>query len=380
MKRPFVPIGLRRLAVVALWLGVPAIASAAQVEGRVVDVDGAGVVLSLVLEVHDGQQIVYQGEGRTDSDGVARWPDVPRSEGLNARIRTTYDGAEYFSEVAALDNGAGSFALTVRPVVREGRPLHLDILHLIVQADEPGFLRVLQFMTVSNAGEAPFAGGPRLADGRSAGVVIPLPAAATKVSAAPFPNADDALNLDRAQTDSDRILDGRPVPADGRQVAVTYELTLEDGGADIALLLPYPTQNVSLLLGGAGAKELTIESEQLRFENTEMIGDQEYGLWVVEALQPGTELAFTVAPPGLTLTPGQIGLLAAGAGLLLAVAGSLLGGGSADYRAEQRRTVIAAIAAIDDSHQAGDVDDSDYFRRRGHELDRLALLDLGEGV
>lgn len=367
-------------AALLLLLGMPFTALGAQVEGRVVGADGAGVDVLVVLEVHDGQQIVYEREASTDGAGVARWSEVPESDGLNARIRATYDGAEYVSTAVALESGAGVLELTVLPVVREGRPLHLDMLHLIVQADEPGFLRVLQFMTISNAGEAAFAGGPQLADGRSAGIVIPLPITARNVSPAPFPNAEEALDPEHAQFDSDRILDARPVPASGRQVAVTYELPLTNGNADVSLLLPYPVAHVSLLLGGAGARELSLDSDQLHSEQAEMIGDQQYDLWVAEALQPGTVLAFTIAPPGLTLTLGQIGLLVAATGLLFAVVGSLLGGGSVKYRDKQRRAVIAAVAALDDSHDAGDIGDGDYFYRRGRELDRLALLDAGKGA
>lgn len=372
--------GLSLCWVGAVLLGTPTRASAAQVEARVVDADGVGVSLPVVLEVHDGQQIVHQREGVTDADGVVRWPDIPETKGLNARLLATYDGAEYTSMVVALENGTGNIQLTVLPVAHEGRPLHLDTLHLIVQADEPGFLRVLQFMTISNAGEAAFAGGPRLADGRPAGIVIPLPAAASNVRPAPFPTVEDALDPEQAQFDSDRVLDARAVPADGRKVAVTYELSLTGGDADVSLVLPYPTQSVSLLLGGELAEDLTLTSDLLRSEPAELIGDQQYELWVAETLQPGTELTFTIAPSGLTLTPGQIGLFGAGAGLLLAVAGSVLGGGSREYRAGQRQSVIVAVAALDDSHEAGEIDDSKYFRRRGRELDCLALLDVGDGA
>jgi len=379
MTRPVAPGLLAGLTVAVVLLGNPMTALAAQVEGRVVDADGAGVALSVMLEVHDGQQVVYQREGVTDDEGVARWADVPESAGLNGRLRAAYDGAEYISSIVALENGTGVIELTVLPVVREGRPLHVDTLHMIVQADEPGSLRVLQFMTVSNTGQAAFAGGPQLADGRYAGIVVPLPAAARNVGPAPFPNAEAALDPEQAQFDSDRILDARPVPPAGRQVAVTYELPLMDGGASVSLLLPYPTQSVSLLLGGAGAQELTLTSGLLRSQQPETIGDQRYALWVAESLQPGSEVTFTIAPPGLTLTAGQIGLLGAGAGLLLAVVASLLGGGSTEFRAGQRRAVIAAVAALDDAHEAGDVSGSDYFRRRGRELDRLALLDMDKG-
>ena len=374
MNRYMDLLAVRPWLAALLFLATPALAYGGQVEGRIVDADGQGVSLSVTLEAHDGQQIIYQREAIADETGLARWTDVPDSAGLNARMRATYEGAEYISPVIALDSGTGVLELIVLPVVRDGRPLHLDTLHLIVQADEPGFVRVLQFMTISNAGEAAFAGGPQLTDGRQAGIVIPLPATARNVTPAPFPNPEEALNAEFAQFDSDRILDARPVPAGGRQLAVTYELPLDAGLVDVSLLMSYPAASVSLLLGGVGAPELSLDSAQLQSQPAEMIGDQRYRLWVAAALQPGTDLSFTIGPAGLVLTAGQLGLMAAATGLLLAVVGSLVSGGSPAYRADQERKVLLAIAALDDSHAADELGDGDYFFRRGRELDRLALL------
>jgi hypothetical protein len=106
-----------------------------------------------------------------------------------------------------------------------------------------------------------------------------------------------------------------------------------------------------------------------------MIADQQYDLWVAEALSPGTDLAFTVGPPGISLTPAQIGMLAAGLGILVAVAGSIFGGMTPAYAARQQQTILTSLAALDDAHAAGNVPERDYFVRRSRELERLALLD-----
>lgn len=361
-----------------LLLGLVAIAgtaSAAQVDGRVIGPDGGGVALPVLLEVHDGQQVVYTAEAVSSADGSVRWGDVPEAEGLLARLRATYEGAEYMSPAVALEGGAGALELTVLPVARDGRPLHLDTLHLIVQADEPGLLRVLQFMTVSNAGAAAFAGGPQLADGRPAGLVIPLPAGAANVRPAPFPTPESALDPPNAEFGSDRVLDARPVPPVGRQVAVTYELETSSGRLDLELLLPYPTQTASLLLGGAVRDQITLRSDQLQLQEPEMIGEDQYDLWSAEALAPGTELAFTFAPPGISLSVERISILSVGIALLVAVAGSVFGGRSRGHAERQRAALVRAIADLDEAHAAGNVEWSEYFHRRGRELEKLSLLD-----
>ena len=349
---------------------------AGEVVGRVIDSEGNGVAVGVVLEINDGQQIVYTREATTGSDGLARWDDVPDAPELQARLVTNFDGAEYVSAPLTLDNGSGAIELTVYPVLREGRPLHLDTFHLIAQIDEPAVLRVLQFMTISNAGVAAYAGGPALGDGRQAGIVIPLPSAATNVRPAPFPSPAAALSAEDAQFDSDRILDPRPVPPDGRQVAVTYDLPV-DAEIDVQLQLPYPTQSFTLLLGGAARESIELSSEQLVSEGQQSIGDQEYDLWSVDSLQPGTPVQFSVGPPGIAVSPGQWSLIAMGAGLLIASISSLLGGASEQYAQRQRAEIIGRIAQLDDTHAAGDLSDGDYFARRGRDLEKLELLELG---
>jgi hypothetical protein len=370
---------LRTAVLVGLVAFAPQASFAGEVVGRVIDSEGAGVAVGVVLEINDGQQIVYTREATTGADGVARWNDVPDAPELQARLVANFDGAEYVSAPLALDNGSGAIELTVYPVLREGRPLHLDTFHLIAQIDEPSVLRVLQFMTISNAGVAAYAGGPALSDGRQAGIVIPLPSAATNVRPAPFPSPAAALSMEDAQFDSDRILDPRPVPPDGRQVAVTYDLPV-DAEIDVQLQLPYPTQSVTLLLGGAARDTIELSSDQLESEGQQSIGDQQYDLWSVAALQPGTSVQFSVGPPGLAVSPGQWSLIAMGAGLLIASIASLLGGASEQFAQRQRADIIARIAQLDDSHVAGDLSDGDYFARRGRELEKLDLLELGRRV
>ncbi len=366
---------LRVALVAGLVVLSPAVAFGGEVVGRVMDSEGSGVAVEVVLEINDGQQIVYSRGAATNADGVARWADVPEAPELQARLVTVFDGAEYVSTPATLDNGSGTLELTVYPVLREGRPLHLDTFHLIAQIDEPAVLRVLQFMTISNAGVAAYAGGPALNDGRPAGIVIPLPSAATNVRPAPFPSPAAALSTEDAQFDSDRILDPRPVPPDGRQVAVTYDLPV-DAEIDVLLQLPYPTQSVTLLLGGTARDTIELSSDQLVSEGQQSIGDQQYDLWSVSALQPGTPVQFSVGPPGLAVSPGQWSLIAMGVGLLIASIASLLGGASEQFTQRQRADIVARIAQLDDSHAAGDLSDGDYFARRGRELEKLDLLEL----
>lgn len=273
---------------------------------------------------------------------------------------------------------AAASAQSMDEVSIEGRPLHLDTLHLIFQIDEPGVYRVLQFMTVTNAGDVAWAGGPELRDGRRAGVVIPLPDGASTVRAAPFPTPEDALPSD-LQIDPGRVMDPRPVPPSGRQVAVTYDLISDGDPVPVVLELPYPTQSVSILVGGAAASGVRLTETNLSQQPNEQIGDGEFELWTAQALGPGTEVRFTLGPAASPLSTATLALIAMGIALVLAALATLLGGGVPADAERHRRDLIEEVARLDAEHEERDLGDAEYFRRRGAAIEQLMLLDEAMG-
>jgi hypothetical protein len=259
-------------------------------------------------------------------------------------------------------------------VTSEGRPLHLDTLHLIIQVDEPDLYQVLQFMTVTNAGEKAWAGGPALRDGRPAGIVIPLPLGATTVRSAPFPNPEDALPSD-LQIDADRVMDPRPVPPGGRQVAVTYDLRGEGEPVLVDIEVPYPAQSVSVLLGGAAAQGIEIRDSNLQQQPDEQIGDQQFALWTGEALAPGSRVQFTLGPVAEPLSTRNLAIAGFGLALILAAAATLRGDPMPPDAAGQRRRMVAEIAELDLLHDREEIGAAEYFQRRGSAIEYLSLLD-----
>ena len=137
---------------------------------------------------------------------------------MHATVSADYDGVTYRSDTAVIARGSVlRVDVAVFPVTGEGNPLHIDTLHVIIQADDPTVFRVLQFMTVSNAGLAAYAGGPLLSDGTLSRTGDPLPDLASAVSPAPFPTPEDALPPADADIGPGRVLDARPVPPTGRK-------------------------------------------------------------------------------------------------------------------------------------------------------------------
>ncbi len=347
------------------------------VEARATLPDGVAALLLMRLEVRDGDAVVFSARADADATGVVRWDTVPAAPGMLASVSADYDGVTYRSEHAAVQPGRViRIDLPVFPVTADGNPLHIDTMHVIVQADEPTTYRVLQFMTVSNAGLAAYAGGPPLGDGRPAGLVIPLPdQAASSVSPAPFPTPEDALPLTDAEIAPGRVLDARPVPPTGRQVAVTYTLTAGADGLPFSLDLPYPVQTVSVMLGGDATSDLLLTTSTLQQESPQDIGGQLYELWTAQALSPGTQLAFDLGVRGVRLLPTHWALIGLAIAMVLAVSASLHGGESVRHAHEHRSRLAERIARLDLRHESGEIAEAEYFRERGQQLESLLLLE-----
>ncbi len=332
------------------------------------------------LEIHAGRQFVHQREAVTNTEGSVEWSDVPATAGNRARVGADLGDIRYHSEsVALMDDVPASLTVRLLRPVSEGRPLHIDSLLIVVHVEEPGLYRVLQYANISNAGAAAFAGGPVLQNGERAGLELPVPMAATGVEPAPFPNPREALRADTAVILSGRVLDPRPVPPSGRQVAISYNLVTNGDGVLVELELPYPAANVNLLVGGSGSGLVEVSDLNLEPQPPQAIGeagDQDlYATWGRPSWQPGETIRFRVGPRHSRLAASSWGLLGLGLGLIFAAVGSWTDRGFQRVPQERRQEVLAAVAALDVSHSRGDIGDADYFHRRGIELGRLLLLE-----
>lgn len=369
------------LALAAMAVAVPAPARAQvrhEIRGSVHHLDGRPLAdAPVVLEVYDGQQILQSLESVTDGEGNAVFADVQANAENVARLGAHYGGIVYYSDPVILGSETvRDLAVTVTEVSSEGHPLHLETLHIIVQIDDPTRYQVLEFATVSNAGEMAWAGGPPLADGTPSGLVIPLPSGATEVRPAPFPSAADAIPADAipAGEPGPYILDPRPVPPSGRQVALTYVLEAGDDGADLQLTLPYPAASVSVLVGGAAVGAVEFHDSNLERGDPQQIGDQQYEVWSATSLSPDTEILLGIGPRTQLLSPEAWGLIGLGLALAGAVVASFKGLRPGPDAEQLREEILRRIARLDLEHEAGSVDDAEYQRRRGEDVERLLTV------
>ena len=133
----------------------------------------------------------------------------------------------------------------------------------------------------------------------------------------------------------------------------------------------YPTADLEVLAG----KPLRLDSDRMRESGTEMVGGKRYSRWVAPGMVDAgdTVLIQAVAEAEMALLPFAIG---AGA-LLLLISGAYMfmrrrtKGPRPTPDRESREDLIAAIAALDVAHEAGEVSKDEWASEREKLKSRL---------
>lgn len=354
--------------------------SPARVEVRVRTGDGTPVAdRRVTLEIHDPRQAIDRRTSTTSDDGVAVFEEVPAGPGFHVRALVDHGGVSFPGPPTPV--GAGQTAtvpVTVWETTSEGRPLHVDRLHLIVQVAAPELSRVAQVMVVRNVSEQAYLGEVTSSDGRRAGLVIPVPDTAVQVQAIPPPNSE--LDPEAVATHDAGLLDLRPVPPGVRNVAVSYEIRGDADGQLLELTLPYPTRTVDLLVHGAEEAGLEVEAPGFDEQQPRALGQQgTFANWTSDVVPAGETITIRFTTPAWRLDTASWALLALSAALLLAVAASLLAGRLGDVRAADREEILRRIARLDRDHEAARLTDSVYYARRAAALEELLALDRAAG-
>jgi len=333
----------------------------------------AGHEVAVVLS--DGQQFIDELTGTTTDAGEARFEAVPVATGYTARPVAVFEDYPYQGDAVALSPGAeANLPLTVYSVGEGAANLHIEVLHIILNVVEPGVYQALQVMSVLNVGERAAYSDEEF-DGRRVGMVIPVPSGVGLVEPVPQISGLDLANL--AQ-DGSRLLDLRPIPPGTHQFAVQYEILTGAEGEDLEILLPYPTAQVSMLVGpGLGLVE--VESDQLQeLEPVDIPGQGQYANFSSDVINAGATLRFRIGPPQAPMSVGSWALLGLAAALAAGAAASIMfGAGRAPAHAApvDRNGLLAQVARLDEQHESGALDDADYHARRGAAIERLMELD-----
>ncbi len=327
-----------------------------------------------------------------DAAGNFAFTQAATSPDVVYYVGTTYEDVAYGSDLFALSVTTPTVELVI-PIYEttsDASGLRFSRAQAVID-HQPGALRVRQLLLVANDGDRTVVGEPIGGGDRTVTVPLPIPAAATEVE---FQGG--ALGARYIQV-GDTLYDTTPIRpgAQSRQIVLAYTLPYADTRADIAAAFAYPVESLSMLV--ADLPELAVEvSEPLEFVGNQTVQNVAYRVWSGALPEPG-RLALTLqnlipagsvdprrvqtpAPPVAAQPAGADALVSevppifagiAVAALVLVIGGGILYGKYSRDKVKtlyalrkEKERLLSAIAALDDRHDLGEIDDEVWSAER----------------
>lgn len=350
----------------------PAVGSVA---GRVTNgTEGADLPAGLEITLHgfDGQAEAVTRTTRVDPQGAYAFDEVENAPGRLFVVTVLYQGVLYGTEIAHMpeDGASTEIPLTVYETTTDPSAAQIDRLHLLLQFPSEDTLEIVELWLVSNLGDRTLAtsGGEGL-------LQISLPPGAGPLS---FEEGERFREVPGGFVDTFPL---RPGEGSG-QLTFSYQLPYRRS-LELERTFPLPIAAAVILAPEAGP---AVSGPSVIDAGIRPVGEIVFHQYEVDPIPAGVPVVLTLAgrPPsapgagGLSLTPttalGAIALLVslAAAGWWLRRSGSKVRPAMADRAASQEEEVLAAIARLDEDHEAGRMEEDDYRRRR-LELKRRAV-------
>lgn len=350
--------------------------------------------VAITLRILDNDIEVETLTTQADSQGTYTFTGLPTDPNLLYMVEGDYENVDYQSEqLASFVEGSTetTLDLNVYETTTESTAITITQLHYIV-AFMPDALTVLQIYVLGNKSNQTFVGGE---NGQTFSFTLP--------EAAENPTFQgDAAGLRFIETDSG-FADTQPiVPGnEGQVIAVSYEVPFN--GEDSLTLetpIPLPAESVSLLLQ---ERQVTLESPNLSFLETRPIQGDSFGLYAGSSMAAGEtltlqlnnldELSFPAGSPGATAIAasssnidqttllwiiGAVGLLAVlGVGVVYPLTRPQTAAVANDDDPERlRQKLLLLLARLDETFEAGEIEEGVYRRARaGYKRQLAALFD-----
>ena len=372
----------------------------------------AGVVTGRVTNSTPGAEIPASGEpmlhiwdanfqqkgmehGELAADGTFRFEEVPFVPGWQYAAMLHYQNVNYYSEPVAVGEQQRelSVELPIYEATTSTENVQIMRQHILFDAAAADQVQVAEIFILSNSGDRSVA-LPADADPTEAPLAFTLPAVAENIGL-------DNNSNGRFKPTEAGFVDTAPLrPGEGTgEVVVRYTLPYEEALA-YTYTAPWPVRDLNVLLPARTG--LSLAGDGLEPLETRQMGEAgAVAIYQHPALAAGETVALALsgelqAPPAAAQarpaapTPASTGgntvlapvLLLAGL-FVLALAGWL-------YRrpvtapepvpvgATTFEALVTEIALLDEAHEAGRIDDTDYDRRRSHLFARAQQL-LPEG-
>ncbi|GJM15297.1 MAG: hypothetical protein DHS20C13_06240 [Thermodesulfobacteriota bacterium] len=234
--------------------------------------------------------------------------------------------------------------------------------HMIVQAGD-GVLSVADLTLFDNSGDKIYVGGKELNDGRKESLRFNTPKGAQSLNFIHGINPDDIVQTAYGFADTTSIMPGQ------KRVVYTYDLPLSSGSTKFDKTIDYPTSSFLLLISDL---ERTAEVKGLTGGESVQIQGESFLKWTATDLEPGQQIKVELKTPIAKIEYikwGAILLL-----LLIVIVGvvySLVSNNKTiannqfeedrvEDLKEKRIELLKEIASLDDSFEAGQIDEQKY--------------------
>jgi mono/diheme cytochrome c family protein len=337
--------------------------------------------LEVTLHGFDGQQEVVTQTGTLDADGSVNFPDLEVVSGRLFIVSAEYQGVRYVSDVSHL-TGPGQttkLPLTLYDTTTDTSAVRASRLHILLDFPSDGVMQVIELWVLSNTGDHTVVASD------SGGLTFSLPAGANNISF-----QDDSVAQLATRT-SDGFSLGMPLRPGQESAQLIFSFNLPyQGGADFHQPLAYPVDGVTVLLPDGGP---AVAGGSVQDQGVQDLGGSSYHQYNLQSFDAGGAIDMQVAggpSPLLSLAGNWQSIVLGAAALVLVLAAaiawyrpSLLGFGPVEVDDEYEEDeegnddddvehLMAMIARLDDAHEAGEVDDDEYTRRRA-DLKKRAL-------
>jgi hypothetical protein len=357
---------------------------------------------TVTLYAMAGRNPAYSREAKPSAGGTAEFAAVPYQDGYGFGVVARVGLTAYVSELITPTPGSSEVTVPVMVFASttDASKLRISQAYALAEVADEGKLQISILYILSNDGDTTVEGGVQDANGKAASLTFPLPTGAQDVQFEQDDGASYAL--------TDRGFVARPGVRPGEasaQVGVRYTLPYSES-LRLESALAYPVDKLTVFVANQGitltSQSLISLAPQQRQDGTIMKA------WGAEKLAPNQAVSYELTgkpvetPPPLPVTATNatststgplaavIAFLAARSkaqviGMGMIAIGALLTvalGGWWVYRSrfapspaeQQEQALVAALADLEEDHEAGRVEQVDYEQRRVRLKEALASL------
>lgn len=350
--------------------------------------------MEVILRVFQGNAEIDTRTAQTDSEGNYSFSKLPTDHAIVFVVEGNYEGIAYTSEAAIFvpDSNETTANLNVYDTTTNNDNIDIERLHYLLSF-EPGAINAVQLFIMGNRGNQTYVGE----EGQT--FAFALPADATNVT---FQNdfAGRFIETENGYTDTEPILPGE----EGLIIAAIYTIPVEDDTYTVDVPVSLDTSVVNVLMRSQG---VSLNSDQVEFTETRQVESQEFLLYGGGQIEGGGALSLEltglndVQPlnipqgsmgGGSMITPGPpvdqnllLWLALSLGGLAIIGAGAvypiyrprLVEQATVDHVTTHRQKLLLLLARLDDSFEAGEMDEQLYLQARAKYKAELAELMTG---